>query len=65
MKKSIVPKIYKFEFYAHKSHWNDDKSEQDCLEELDEMLMYCEQLNQISKVKVTEYSLKTKSHRLL
>jgi len=65
MKKSIVPTIYKFEFYAHKAYWKNGKSEKEALEEIEELLMYCEDLNIISRVKVTDYTLKTKSNKIL
>ena len=65
MKKSIVPTIYKFEFYAHKSHWKHGKSEKEALEEIEELLMYCEDLNIISRVKITDYTLEPKSNKIL
>lgn len=53
------PTIYKFEFYAHRCPWI-DATETECIEQVEEVLMHLQGLQQMSKVEVTEYSLKAK-----
>jgi len=62
MKKTTEPTIYKFEFYAHKCPWL-DKPENDLTKIVEEALCYADDLQQITKVQVTEYSLKAKPVR--
>ncbi len=63
MKKTTEPTIYKFEFYAQVHPWLAEDFKKDLKEQVDEALCYVDELQQLTKIQVTEYSLKAKPVR--